>query len=595
MIYWYEYVGEPLSLLLYTEWFPAWKVGALILLFSAIPVLLLLVSAERLGAASRNRLALAVAGVAYLGTFIATRYYLDEVFVNLEHAYNLHHHGLFSFNPYRPVAGTVEFAYYLLLAPFAFTHLSLLYANFAFGLVIGGLHLVLLDRCLASRDLGLRLGLLLCFAANPSLVRIFSNGFGGGLLSLVFFYSLWCHLEGRRERALWAAAVMPLIRPDAVLYSASAFLVSWAHDRVAPARQIAAALGALLLYSALCRFFYGVWVPNPIVFKSFAPCLIPLLSLGELWMIGLFFARAQQAVFALIAAYALFIRGFDEKKIRWHFLMMGGLFVFYTATAYNPIGDGRYYVGFELMLTLFPLLYLDRRGLPLFTAAQDVTAGRNLRAALRVSLCLAVVPVLAVSTLMSHQSRSAGEPAPPYTAGGQIIDRLLPASWRVATTELNAFGYMNDRQIVDLWGYTNPDIARSDTFSRLGRIRVNPDILLLERPEAFWYRTYEKAKAPDRLRFEDDPERAFHFAANLSRELNQAGHPVEMARYYDFVILTTGSWVTVLFVRNDLTRELSSRLEASGYRIRKERRIDTEKLKAWFESRPEGLFRCSTS
>ncbi|NPV05578.1 MAG: hypothetical protein HPY67_12685 [Syntrophaceae bacterium] len=593
MIYWHQYAGDPLSLLLYTEWFPSWKVGALILLFSAIPAFLLLRSGERIGAALKNKLALAVAAVAYLGTFIATRFYLDEVFVNLEHAYNLHHHGLFSFSPAKPVAGTVEFLYYLLLAPFAFSHLSLLYADFALGLLIGGLHLVLLDRCLASRDLGLRLGLLLLFAANPSLVKIFSNGFGGGLLSLVFFTSLWCHLEGRRERALWAAAVMPLIRPDAVLYSASVFLVSWAHDRVVPVRQIAAALGALLLYSALCRFFYGVWVPNPIVFKSFRPCLIPLLSLYELWLIGLFFAKPQQALFTLVVAYALFVRNFDEKKIRWHFLVMGGLFVFYTATAYNPVGDGRYYVGFELMLAVFALLYLDRQGVPPVLESRRLFSAGGFRRALGIALCLAVVPGLGVATMLSDQSRSPGEPAPPYTVGGQIVDRLLPDGWRVATTELNAFGYMNDREIVDLWGYTNPAIARSDLFSRLGRIRVNPDILLRERPEVFWYRTYENAKAPDRLRFEEDPERAFHFAANLSRELNQVGDPVAVAGGYDFVILETDRWTTVLFIRADLTREFQRRLEDNGYRIRKERRIDTETLRAWYESRPVTLFRCS--
>ncbi len=595
MLYWYEYAGPPLSLLLYPEWFPSWKVGALILLFSTIPAFCLLALGGRLGEVPRNRLALAVAGVAYLGTFVATRFYLDEVFVNLEHAYNLHHHGLFSFSPVRPVAGTVEFAYYLLLAPFAFSRLSLIYADFALGLAIGGMHLVLLDRCLASRDLGLRLGLLLLFAANPSLVKIFSNGFGGGLVSLVFFYSLCCHLEGRRNRALWAAAVMPLIRPDAILCSASVFFVSWAHDRVVPMRQIAAALGALLLYSGLCRAAYGVWVPNPIVFKSFRPCLLPLLGTSELWLMGLFFARAQQAIFVLVVAYALFVRNFDERGIRWHFLTMGGLFVFYTATAYNPIGDGRYYVGFELMLAVYALLFLDRRGITIGMARPSVPAGSGLRTALRVSLCLAVVPVLGVTTLLSDQSRSCGEPAPPYTAGGQIVDRILPASWRVATTELNAFGYMNDREIVDLWGYTNPAIARSDLFLQRARIRVNPDILLRERPEVFWYRTYEKAKALDRLRFEDDPERAFHFAPNLSREYNQVGHPVDVARDYDFLILTTDPWVTVLFVRNDLTRELLSRLGDSGYLIRKQRRIDTERLKAWFESRPVELFRCGGS
>ena len=32
-------------------------------------------------------------------------------------------------------------------------------------------------------------------------------------------------------------------------------------------------------------------------------------------------------------------------------------------------------------------------------------------------------------------------------------------------TEMNTFGFMNDREVIDLWGYSNPAIANSKIFS----------------------------------------------------------------------------------------------------------------------------------
>ena len=70
------------------------------------------------------------------GMFFATRTMIDEVFVNLEHPWNLFHHGRFSFSSQEMIDGTVEIVYYGLLTPFAWSHDVLLIANYAFGLLI---------------------------------------------------------------------------------------------------------------------------------------------------------------------------------------------------------------------------------------------------------------------------------------------------------------------------------------------------------------------------------------------------------------------------------------------------------------------------
>ena len=62
---------------------------------------------------------------------------------------------------------------------------------------------------------------------------------------------------------------------------------------------------------------------------------------------------------------------------------------------------------------------------------------------------------------------------------------IFPKDWRVGLTELNAFGYMQDREIIDLWGYTNPEIAVSREKNAMGQ-KINSEFLLKTQPEVIW-------------------------------------------------------------------------------------------------------------
>ena len=43
---------------------------------------------------------------------------------------------------------------------------------------------------------------------------------------------------------------------------------------------------------------------------------------------------------------------------------------------------------------------------------------------------------------------------------GHVFDRVTPRGWAFAISEMDTFGHMNDRRIVDLWGFSNPDLVR---------------------------------------------------------------------------------------------------------------------------------------
>src|SRR5262249_26077721 len=131
---------------------------------------------------------LIVPSLALLATYVTACRYLDDLFVNFEHPYNLLHHGRYSFSPYRMVDGTVEFVYSLLLTPFAQTQTRLIAVNYyLFGMSIGLAHLALCARLLRAYRPATRLVGLTCFATYAPLVQTFAGGYGNGLVSLVFF------------------------------------------------------------------------------------------------------------------------------------------------------------------------------------------------------------------------------------------------------------------------------------------------------------------------------------------------------------------------------------------------------------------------
>jgi len=78
--------------------------------------------------------------------YIFSSGYADEVYVNLEHPYNLFHFGKFSMSPFRMIDGTVEFIYYLLLTPFALSQATLIVASLILGYGVCWSHLYLVKR-----------------------------------------------------------------------------------------------------------------------------------------------------------------------------------------------------------------------------------------------------------------------------------------------------------------------------------------------------------------------------------------------------------------------------------------------------------------
>jgi hypothetical protein len=504
------------------------------------------------------------------GSYALTFGYTDEVYINLEHAYNLYHHGLFSFSPARMVDGTVEYVYYLLLLPFAGTQSSLLKAACAMGFLVLWGHLFLVWRLLKSAARPVLFLGLAAFCLHLPLMKMLSSGFGDGLVTLGLLAALVWEVEGRPRRALAMTSLLPLVRPDAVVYAL-------AHALVVPkalrskAGWIAGAIAALAAYLAVHRYFYGHWIPTPVLAKSFHPSFLGHVSWTDVRdrVLDWVFSPYHLPFFTLLAVSAA-VRERDAALalLRRLFPLHTAIFLFYAVTVMYTFYwlRGRYAYGVELFLVFGVLFWLYR-----YPPQALVRGGRA-----AVTAAFAAVVLIAGGGYAARENSWVLHLRVDNLAkSGLIASKVIPAEWSLAVTELNAFGFMLDREVIDLWGYTNRRIAASKTLNRW-RVRVDPAYFAEAAPDVVWLWL-----PPAQIRPKGDYR--FFFISNFGPPGLQAGDGRLLARRYDAFILYNEKLRTVFLVKKELSAGFLERLRASGYALKDSEKIDLEGFDALWD------------
>lgn len=529
-----------------------------------------------------DRIAQAAPWVMLVAMYCQTWGQIDEVAIGLEHPYNLFHHGRFSFSPTRMLDGTVECVYFLLLTPFAWSPASVVGANFGLGLLVALSHLWILARILKGEPSAVRLSLLLLFSVNYPIVALLSNGFGNSLVSLLFLRSMQLMLEGRTRSALVTGSLLPLLRPDAILYSYSLLFAMRFGRGVRFDRRLVAEwllpVCALGVYFVAFRMAYGHWVPTPIAFKSVYPSMITLDGLkvfAVLAMSGLTQPTHLLALLALVASY-----GFRDDRlvlVRRVLLPAAAIYLFYSLTrgVYGDFsGDtySRYWIGFEQALWLCLMLVIARGVQALETSGlwreRHIVVGR----VVPVAVIAIVASAIVWDGARGDRTRS--------TLGhaGQIVARIIPPDFSLATSELNAFGLsIPNHEVIDLWGYTNPAIASSRMLHGY-RARSNPEFFLAARPDLYFA-----------FRELADTRDAEHYLATFghaARRVNLLGDMEAVLDHYDLVVLRHPQRGVALLVRRDRVEPLRRSLERHAYVASVARPFDRDKFTADYRLEP---------
>lgn len=591
LVYEYEYQGSapplvdlfaPLVALKSTElWVVAALAGAVLLLATCLR--------ERRGSPvpSLARWPLLAPSLLLFATYSMTWSYVDEVSINLEHSYNLYHFGKFSFSPVRMLDGTVEYAYYLLLTPFAWSPGSLIVANFGLGLLIAWGHLWMLSRLLADAKLSTRLALLLLFSVNYPLVAMLASGFGNSLASLAILGSLMLQFSGRTAVAAMVASALPLLRPDAILYSYAllfAFATTVRAELAWPRlTRWAWPVAALAGYLTLFRITYGDWVPTPIAFKSVYPSMVTLGAIQNTMLSVLIDLATPLQIVALqaVIASALFKADPRIRVIRRLLLPMTAVFLFYSLTR-NVLGDfsgdsyARYWIGFSLALFLCECLVLAN------LASKLSEEGRYSYTMVFGRLGPVLVVLLMAAGIAWNNSRTDYRNRTDLGYAGQVTAGLVPADLSVATSELNTFGLMLDREVVDLWGYTNPLIAQSRMLNG-ARIRSNPAAFLSIGPDLYFAYT-EPGPASDTEQY----LATFH---HMLKDVNLLGDMAEVLARYDVVLVRHPQRHMLFLVRREAVATLRESLARHGYAAIAERAIDMRRFKDLYDRQVMTQFR----
>ena len=456
---------------------PSRTIGCVVFVISLLALAAYALYASRRAVAQRVErwASLLIPSGLFLGLFTATFAIIDEVSVNLEHAYNLKHFGLFSMSSRDRVDGTVELLFYLIHTPFARDRATLILGNYLICLLVGWLHIFVLwiSRLFsASRSPLLSLS---CFSICATVVTMLSTGFGNGLASLLYLVGIVC-LASRRDRlALVVCGLLPIVRPDAMLLSCANIVVvgcllarDWIVDRKRPSLRsylplVFLPFVSLVVYMAVYRQVFHVWPPTPILFKRVDGSALSLFSAARFGSLLLRWASQGDHAAAVTVACPLLWKLAMQRGLRkihtvgfvllCHTVVLTPVFLLYnfglalllTFSFHTVL---RYWLAFEIVLALLLIETVGRY--PATARSEKLLRARPF-----------FLPYYCSCSWLRSlpYRRSHGDGLIDRTTGCCSTESILPPDFTVSTSEMSTFGLMIDRPVIDLWGYSTREIA----------------------------------------------------------------------------------------------------------------------------------------
>lgn len=563
-----------------------------------------------------NFLSLLIATFIYLGFFINTFGLVDEVLVNLEHPYNLYHFGKFSMSPDKMVDGTVEVLYYLIHTPFAQSQSSLILGNFLICLIVGWLHLFVLWRLKITNYFINNLILLSCFSLSFSIIHTFSSGFGNSLVSLFFLIAVYFCLKNKLMLSLFVSGLLPLIRPDGILWSLTniltvltvIFTLRSKTKALSHPKKIYILMGLLpfistLVYLGFYKYMYGHWIPTPILFKSVKLSMLPMFDMQR-FLDGLFIwigtpsKKIALLVLASIILYLIInkhkeIEQDDKIRILIVYTLLNSLvFIFYNFTR-STIADyttfyiySRYWVCFELTLVTLLLITISVAKISVNRQQESPVNGAKFFPIFLMSFLVLTSTPQDINSLMP---RNYFVNRTDEVFAGSLTEKILPDNFSISTSEMNTFGLMIDRPVIDLWGYTNRSIATSKVCNA-DKKRNNENFFLETLPDVYWPFWFTKFYWAHNY---DTVETSFLNVHHTNKEGNLLGDMNKVLRNYDIFIIKTNGKQSAYLVRKTKSDSLISNLKEKEFKLLRTREIDMKRFSALYNSQKKVEYNCS--
>ena len=555
--------------------------------FSVLVCIVLSLTYHRLNPFVNRVILLFLAVLAQTGFYIRNLGYIDEVYVNLIHPFNLYHHGKYSFQPDSLIDGTVEYIYYLLLTPFASTRESLLIASFLSGWVIAVGHIILMAKLLRKETFWVYLTGLFLTAFHFDLNRIFSSGFGNGLVSLLFLYAWSAWTDSKPKRAIIISSILPLFRIDAFLYSLVLMTLVFLKHRVIKHVLIGLicsliSIACVMLFSL---YYYGHMVPTPIAFKSVP--LNFLLQQAHRFPIALLtnFVMSYGTLLFTLFSMSYFYKLLNREQVYAAFSYIILLLISAIYTVQSRVNEpNRYFLPMYLVEII-----LITRCISCLTRKIELDLSYN--APKRQVQIIGFVILALLNLQAGIQSRRFANlgvdisiPVPfdglvyrtfKIAQEAEALNSILPNTDVVASTELNTLGFFGNFKIDPLWGYANRQIAKSNKLMPFaGGVRALPNYVINSKPDYFWL--YFVPKELESHLIDDDHDGDWY---QCSSRIGLCSI-IDLAQEFPYIFyIRSGTLNTCLLVPERSLNSIQNLLKQKGYSISFQRPLNYQSIK----------------
>lgn len=540
-----------------------------------------------------------------LGNYIRNVFVIDEVMIGLENPFNLVNYGKFSFSPNSMVDGSVDILFLSLLIPFGWTKEILMHANYTLCFLISALTFLCMYRIYKKYTPKIYLFVLLILASSQFFVRIWSPGFPSTFVILFVAYGTYLLLKEKNDKLALLVCFFPLIRPDAILFSASFFFTLLLLEKRFRYRHYIGCIVALGIYFAIIKLLYGHYKPTPMEFKSYylnesflkfiLPLKIPNIT-GTITKVIVFLSPAI-LIIALLKLKKLY-------KLLFLAIPFFGIIILYSTLSMGTHWGGRYLGFFEIYLfILYSLILLETcQNGRVFSYREnhknivEIDINRDFfdkkYIIIFVILIFQYVQFSNLNYFDNHRKNNFKN-MDGNAVSGQILSKLIPENWTISTTEINYFGYFIDkRSVEDLAGYTNKKIANSNLYNKKG-VKIDPNYLLNNPTDVYWNRVLSEEYPKNHLWIDHNSSllestfqniEKFMSFDNTSPEEFVVGDIRKILEKYDIFLVNYKEWTVVTLVKKNNTDEFKNILDKNGELINK-KLFNKEKFKNFYNEK----------
>lgn len=405
--------------------------------------------------------------IAVIGSasWLRFRYFADDAFISLRYVRHLAHGEGYVYNLGERVEGATNLLWVLLLVPFEWLHVDLVFAASALGIVCAaGATCIAFEQASSRTYLGGWATLVFC-AVQPDFACWAGAGLEGPLVALLGMLILQGSDAGLFGGLSFAA------RPDGILT-----ILATSARRRRDLLWLIAIVGGITAFRLI---YFHALVPNSASAK--------LTPSTHQWLQGFRYLASFQAsgntglmLFALIGGVA----HRSDRMVRGALLWIGAQLLFCVLVGGDGLAMHRFFVPIVPALAMLAALGV------VATTDRVIATSKNPGKEAYGGVAFAGILLVALALLSSDGGvrspfTQRDAEIPRWTAAGRWLKANAGTDDRIAAAPIGALGYFSERPILDLLGLTDAHIAHvamDPAIDRPGHQRHDGAYVLNRRP-----------------------------------------------------------------------------------------------------------------